>query len=136
MIPLLSIGPPSNNSQVVFKQEEKVAEALLKRRPIHIIIVRHGQNEGSVDEDVYMRIADSRVQLTSLGFEQVVECGKKIPPLLESEGEGTEGGEEKEWGVYFYVSPYMRMLQVGRIHWVRTANKKAGGKRTWVITWI
>ena len=113
MIPPLSIGPPLNNSQVDIQQEEKVAEALLKRRPIRIILVRHGQSEGNVDEDVYTRIADSRVQLTSLGFEQAVECGKKIRQLLESEGEGAEEGEKKEWGVYFYVSPYTRTLQVG-----------------------
>ncbi|GJP38143.1 hypothetical protein CLOM_g22581 [Closterium sp. NIES-68] len=112
-------------------------ESLL-RRPTRIILVRHGQSEGNVDEGIYTRIADSRVSLTPLGFEQAVEAGKQIRRLIEldgqkgrkgrkenaggSSGEGDSGGgdtdeageEEDDWGVYFYVSPYLRTLQTLR----------------------
>lgn len=39
------------------------------------------------------------------GWEQAKDCGQKIRELIESDG-------EDDWKVYFYVSPYLRTIQV------------------------
>ncbi|CAI6005185.1 unnamed protein product [Closterium sp. NIES-65] len=134
--------PPSRPSSSSSLPSYPLSRESLLRRPTRIILVRHGQSEGNLDEGIYTRIADSRVSLTPLGFEQAVECGKQIRKLIEfdrqkggKQGRGGEGGkegrrnagggdsgegdynrdeEEDDWGVYFYVSPYLRTLQTLR----------------------
>ncbi|XP_002968785.2 phosphoglycerate mutase-like protein AT74H [Selaginella moellendorffii] len=73
-------------------------------RPRRIILVRHGQSEGNIDEGAYTRIPDSKISLTEAGWRQAIECGKRIRTLVESDG-------APDWKVYFYVSPYRRSLQ-------------------------
>ncbi|CAI5496450.1 unnamed protein product [Closterium sp. Naga37s-1] len=138
-VPLPPSRPSSSSSS---HPSYPLSRESLLRRPTRIILVRHGQSEGNLDEGIYTRIADSRVSLTPLGFEQAVECGKQIRKLIEfdrrkggKQGRGGEGGkegrrnaggvdsgegdysgeeEEDDWGVYFYVSPYLRTLQTLR----------------------
>lgn len=76
-------------------------------RPHRIILVRHGQSEGNVDEAAYTRIPDSRIALTNKGWDQAVHCGRRIRSMVEADG-------EEDWKVYFYVSPYNRTLQTLR----------------------
>ncbi|CAI7792199.1 unnamed protein product [Closterium sp. NIES-53] len=76
-------------------------------RPHRIILVRHGQSEGNVDEAAYTRIPDSKIALTKKGWEQAVERGRKLRELIEADG-------EDDFKVYFYVSPYTRTLQTLR----------------------
>ncbi|CAI5458657.1 unnamed protein product [Closterium sp. Yama58-4] len=76
-------------------------------RPHRIILVRHGQSEGNVDEAAYTRIPDSKIALTRKGWEQAVERGRKLRELIEADG-------EEDFKVYFYVSPYTRTLQTLR----------------------
>ncbi|KAI3862206.1 hypothetical protein MKX03_037376 [Papaver bracteatum] len=66
-------------------------------RPRRIILIRHGQSEGNVDQSVY----------TQKGVIEAEECGKRIRKLIES-------GEADDWQVYFYVSPYKRTLETLR----------------------
>eukprot|EP00897_Mesotaenium_endlicherianum_P004291 jgi/Mesen1/3890/ME000208S02898 len=73
-------------------------------RPCRIILVRHGESEGNIDDTVYSRIPDSRVPLTVRGCEQAEECGKRVRELIGAAG-------DPDWRVYFYVSPYQRTLQ-------------------------
>ncbi|WCJ26339.1 Phosphoglycerate mutase family protein [Euphorbia peplus] len=73
-------------------------------RPRRIILVRHGESEGNVDEVVYTRVADPKIELTKKGRAQAKECGRKIREMIEKDG-------EDDWKVYFYVSPYKRTLQ-------------------------
>eukprot|EP00850_Spirogloea_muscicola_P006141 SM000029S10436 [mRNA] locus=s29:124713:126864:+ [translate_table: standard] len=80
-------------------------DARLRRRPLRIILVRHGESKGNVDETMYTHTADSNIPLTDLGRCQAEECGRKIRAMIE----GGPGGEEPR--VYFYVSPYKRTLQ-------------------------
>ncbi|XVE57932.1 hypothetical protein DITRI_Ditri04bG0129200 [Diplodiscus trichospermus] len=73
-------------------------------RPRRIILVRHGQSEGNVDESVYTRVADPKIALTEKGKTEAEECGWRIREMIEKDGAA-------DWKVYFYVSPYKRTLQ-------------------------
>ncbi|MCL7022575.1 hypothetical protein MKW94_013091 [Papaver nudicaule] len=73
-------------------------------RPRRIILVRHGQSEGNVDESVYTQVPDPKIGLTEKGVIEAEECGKRIRKLIESDG-------ADDWKVYFYVSPYQRTLE-------------------------
>ncbi len=77
----------------------------IAKRPKRIILVRHGESRGNVDETLYGHLADSKIPLTKTGKLQSEECGKKILRMIEADG-------DKDWKVYFYVSPYRRTLQV------------------------
>eukprot|EP00268_Persea_americana_P000599 TRINITY_DN10198_c1_g2_i1.p1 TRINITY_DN10198_c1_g2~~TRINITY_DN10198_c1_g2_i1.p1 ORF type:complete len:298 (+),score=36.52 TRINITY_DN10198_c1_g2_i1:134-1027(+) len=76
-------------------------------RPRRIILVRHGQSEGNVDESVYTMVPDPKIKLTQKGWKQAEDCGKRIRAMIESEG-------VEDWKVYFYVSPYLRTLETLR----------------------
>jgi broad specificity phosphatase PhoE len=76
-------------------------------RPRRIILVRHGESLGNVDESAYTRIPDSKICLTEKGWNQAVKCGKDIRELIESD-------HSDDWKAYFYVSPYKRTLQTLR----------------------
>lgn len=76
-------------------------------RPRRIILVRHGESEGNVDESVYTRTADPKISLTEKGKTQAKECGKTIKEMIEKDG-------IESWKVYFYVSPYRRTRETLR----------------------
>ncbi|KAH9775418.1 broad-range acid phosphatase DET1 [Citrus sinensis] len=79
-------------------------------RPRRIILVRHGESEGNVDESAYTRVADPKIALTEKGKAQSEECGRRIRQMIEqNDGDGAE--LDDDWQVYFYVSPYTRTLQ-------------------------
>ncbi|SEQ20990.1 Broad specificity phosphatase PhoE [Lentzea xinjiangensis] len=63
---------------------------------MRIILLRHGQSLGNVDELAYCRIPDHALPLTELGEQQAVAAGDTIRELV---GEGP---------VAAYVSPYRR----------------------------
>ncbi|KAJ0104953.1 hypothetical protein Patl1_17677 [Pistacia atlantica] len=73
-------------------------------RPCRIILVRHGESEGNIDESAYTRIPDPKIALTEKGKAQAEECGRRIRELIEKDG-------ADDWKVYFYVSPYRRTLE-------------------------
>ena len=75
------------------------------KRPFRIILVRHGESQGNLDETVYCHVADSKVSLTPLGQLQAEEAGRKLRAICEKDG-------HDQWRVHFYVSPYKRTLQV------------------------
>ncbi|WP_404389176.1 histidine phosphatase family protein [Humibacillus xanthopallidus] len=74
-------------------------EAGLANRPDRIILVRHGESEGNVDETVYERVPDHRLSLTERGVEQARQTGEVLRTLLD--GDSVEA----------YVSPYLRTRQ-------------------------
>ena len=76
-------------------------------RPRRIILVRHGESEGNVDESVYTRTADPKISLTEKGKAQAKECGREIRELIKRDG-------IEDWKVYFYVSPYKRTRETLR----------------------
>ncbi|XP_061356365.1 phosphoglycerate mutase-like protein AT74H [Gastrolobium bilobum] len=73
-------------------------------RPRRIILVRHGESQGNVDETEYTRVADPKIGLTNRGKAQAEDCGYRIKNMIEEDG-------DENWQVYFYVSPYRRTLE-------------------------
>jgi broad specificity phosphatase PhoE len=71
----------------------------LEHRPNRIILVRHGESEGNVDDTIYERVPDHRIGLTPKGFEQARQTGAAIREVLDGES------------VEVYVSPYVRTRQ-------------------------
>eukprot|EP00584_Thalassiosira_punctigera_P008792 CAMPEP_0172542400 /NCGR_PEP_ID=MMETSP1067-20121228/13013_1 /TAXON_ID=265564 ORGANISM="Thalassiosira punctigera, Strain Tpunct2005C2" /NCGR_SAMPLE_ID=MMETSP1067 /ASSEMBLY_ACC=CAM_ASM_000444 /LENGTH=299 /DNA_ID=CAMNT_0013328633 /DNA_START=109 /DNA_END=1008 /DNA_ORIENTATION=- len=70
-------------------------------RPRRIILIRHGQSEGNVDECAYVTTADWRIPLTDLGRKQAKVAGKQLREKI----------CEKDASVVFYYSPYLRTKQ-------------------------
>ncbi|MEU1376687.1 histidine phosphatase family protein [Streptomyces triculaminicus] len=68
-------------------------------RPRRIVLIRHGESEGNVDDTVYEREPDHALSLTEAGRKQAEEAGVRLRELL--------GDEE----VSVYVSPYRRAHQ-------------------------
>lgn len=89
-----------------------MAEDGMPRRPVRIILVRHGQSEGNVDPKIYCTSADPTIRLTATGAQQSAHCGQKIRKIIEQNRKGDD------WCVHFYVSPYQRTLstlkEIGR----------------------
>lgn len=73
-------------------------------RPCRIILVRHGESEGNVDENVYAKVPNPKIPLIEKGKAQAKECGRRIREIIEKDG-------ADDWKVYFYVSPYRRTLE-------------------------
>ncbi|XP_074577182.1 phosphoglycerate mutase-like protein AT74H isoform X2 [Curcuma longa] len=85
---------------------ERSQEAFFPR-PRRIILVRHGQSEGNVDESAYSRIPDPRIGLTAKGWREAEACGLRIRDLI-------AGDDAEDWKIYFYVSPYLRARETLR----------------------
>lgn len=79
-----------------------------------IILIRHGESLGNIDERAYATTADWRIPLTNLGREQARLAGKKVSSYLNQELNGKEESQATKGKVYFYVSPYLRTRQTLR----------------------
>lgn len=78
----------------------------VRRRPRRIVLVRHGQSMGNVDETEYSRTPDWKVELTEKGREQARASGKQLGELLRSDGENAAPSR-----LFVYCSPYRRCQQ-------------------------
>lgn len=96
--------PPPLSTEAQFPERSMAAPC---PRPRRIILVRHGQSEGNVDESVYTRVPDPKIGLTPKGWRDAEECGLRIRDLVAGDG-------ADDWKVYFYVSPYRRTLETLR----------------------
>lgn len=72
-----------------------------RRLPRRIILVRHGESYGNVDESEYTRTPDSQIRLTSKGHAQASETGHHLRKLLDAD-------ELDAYELFFYISPYRR----------------------------
>jgi broad specificity phosphatase PhoE len=68
-------------------------------RIVRIILLRHAESLGNVDELAYTRIPDHALPLTEAGQEQARDAGKVLKELLDGERAAV------------YVSPYLRTRQ-------------------------
>lgn len=68
--------------------------------PNKLILMRHGQSEGNVDEVLYSTIPDNNMRLTQLGWESARLAGRALREEL---------GEDET--VHFVVSPYVRTVE-------------------------
>ncbi|XP_043710515.1 phosphoglycerate mutase-like protein AT74 [Telopea speciosissima] len=80
--------------------------------PKRIILVRHGESQGNLDDTAYTTTPDNQIPLTSHGIDQARFAGQRIRHLL------SDDGLSHNWKVYFYVSPYRRtrstLREIGR----------------------
>ncbi|MGD3110299.1 histidine phosphatase family protein [Streptomyces sp. YGL11-2] len=72
-------------------------------RPRRIVLVRHGESEGNVDDTIYEREPDHALSLTETGMRQAEEAGVQLREMF---------GHER---VSAYVSPYRRTHQTFRL---------------------
>lgn len=68
--------------------------------PRRVILVRHAQSRGNVDQQLYSQVPDSRIPLTDEGKEQAERLGRRIRSLV--------GPHSTSW---FFTSPYIRAKQ-------------------------
>ncbi|MBU7600308.1 histidine phosphatase family protein [Streptomyces sp. P38-E01] len=71
-------------------------------RPRRIVLIRHGESEGNVDDTVYEHVPDHALRLTALGREQAEGAGARLRAYFDGER------------VSAYVSPYRRTLETYR----------------------
>jgi broad specificity phosphatase PhoE len=67
------------------------------QRPKRIILIRHGESLGNIDDSAYVTTPDWRVPLTEKGKMQSNEAGKELSKIIGKDGK-----------VFFYYSPYRR----------------------------
>lgn len=65
-------------------------------RPKRIILVRHGESQGNIDDCIYETVPDHALHLTELGREQVIAAGERLRTLIDGES------------LRMWVSPYVR----------------------------
>lgn len=68
-------------------------------RPRRIVLIRHGESQGNVDDTIYERVPDHALGLTDTGQRQARQAGERIRKMF---------GEER---VQAFVSPYTRTHQ-------------------------
>jgi len=51
----------------------------------NLYLIRHGQSEGNVNSQIYFAKNDDEIELTSLGAEQSIACGKQLYDRLKSD---------------------------------------------------
>ena len=71
-----------------------------RRLPRRIVLVRHGESKGNVDESEYTRTPDSQVRLTARGHVQAESTGRRLRKMMDE--------DESEYNLFFYISPYRR----------------------------
>mmetsp|Transcript_30848 Transcript_30848/g.66669 ORF Transcript_30848/g.66669 Transcript_30848/m.66669 type:complete len:307 (+) Transcript_30848:126-1046(+) len=94
--PTWTVPPNNNNSNT-----NNLSKNNVDFRPRRIILIRHGQSEGNVDERAYVTTADWRIPLTEVGRKQAKEAGKELREKI----------CEQDASIVFYYSPYLRTKQ-------------------------
>lgn len=69
--------------------------------PNKVVMVRHGQSEGNVNELLYSTTPDNAMRLTKLGWDQALKAGKILKQQVLTTGEP----------IHFIVSPYVRTVE-------------------------
>ncbi|XP_047071462.1 phosphoglycerate mutase-like protein AT74H [Lolium rigidum] len=108
--PANGANAPASRDQLHFPELRPLPYPAPPPRPRRIVLVRHGQSEGNVDESAYTRVPDPLIGLTPKGRRDAEDCGRRLHRLF---SDGSRGGDD-DWKVYFYVSPYRRTLETLR----------------------
>ena len=78
------------------------------RLPSMIILVRHGESEGNLDNSVYRRIPDHLVELTKRGIGQAKEAGKRIETIFKEVDKNSKDDRPSIRRVHLVISPFER----------------------------
>jgi broad specificity phosphatase PhoE len=83
--------------------QNRVARAKYNARimPNKVVMIRHGQSVGIMNEELYSTTPDNAMPLTELGWEQAHKQGKVLKEQVLASGES----------VHFTVSPYVRTVE-------------------------
>lgn len=79
------------------------------KKPLRILLIRHGESEGNVDPKAYLEKGDQNVALTTRGEEQALAMGTFLGRYLFL-GRNLEDSYTTDWPL-FYVSGYKRPQQ-------------------------
>uniref|UniRef100_A0A7S2UN69 Uncharacterized protein n=1 Tax=Attheya septentrionalis TaxID=420275 RepID=A0A7S2UN69_9STRA len=99
-----SVSAPVGGCRGTMSAEQKHVQAVKAHynsriMPSKLVMIRHGQSEGNVNETLYATKPDNAMRLTKLGWDQAHMAGKALRESL--------GGES----VHFIVSPYVRTVE-------------------------
>ncbi|XP_019853869.1 PREDICTED: phosphoglycerate mutase-like protein AT74H isoform X3 [Amphimedon queenslandica] len=79
--------------------DEAKSRRSLKSYPKRIILIRHAESEGNIDNSLYATTPDAKLKITDKGREQAKKAGLELKELIGTESCG------------FYVSPFLRSKQ-------------------------
>lgn len=71
--------------------------------PLRIVLIRHAESEGNVDNVAYTYLPDNKVPLTRQGWDQALRAGERLGELCR--------GDAAPPRLFFYTSPYLRSKQ-------------------------
>jgi hypothetical protein len=100
-----SVAEDADNEVTPPKVESnnRILRALYNARimPEKLVMIRHGQSMGNIDENLYATLPDNAMPLTDLGWEQARAAGKVLKEKILVPGQT----------VHFIVSPYVRTVE-------------------------
>ena len=92
--------------------------AIMKRNhlPELVILVRHGESEGNVDNTVWWKKADHEIELTRKGQQQAADAGKRINEILNSYNNSSSSNNNRRIirNIHLHVSPFERTIQTAK----------------------
>lgn len=83
------------------RRESAKAEYNSRIMPNKVVLIRHGQSEGNVEESLYATTPDNAMKLTALGWDQAKMSGRELKTNVIGQGES----------IHFIVSPYVRTVE-------------------------
>jgi broad specificity phosphatase PhoE len=99
-----SIGranPPLRSASLEMYNRRIRAEYNARIMPEKLVLIRHGQSMGNINEVLYSTTPDNAMPLTRLGWEQARNAGAILKDKILTPGES----------VHFIVSPYVRTVE-------------------------
>ena len=109
-----SVPPSTAVTTTTYIDSNRIARAKYNASimPLKLILIRHGQSLGNVNEKLYATTPDNAMPLTELGWEQARAAGQQLKQLLTTTTTtSTSSSTSNETGVHFIVSPYVRTVE-------------------------
>ncbi|KAG7365978.1 histidine phosphatase superfamily branch 1 protein [Nitzschia inconspicua] len=96
-----TVNPLLRSSSLEFYSRRIRAEYNARIMPEKLVLIRHGQSMGNINEVLYSTTPDNAMPLTRLGWEQARNAGAILKDKILTSGES----------VHFIVSPYVRTVE-------------------------
>ena len=90
-----------NNGDITHQNQSARAHYNARIMPDKVVMIRHGQSEGNVNEALYSTTPDNAMRLTKLGWDQARRAGEMLKEQVLTSGEP----------IHFIVSPYVRTVE-------------------------